>query len=490
MSAPVRFRFAEFAWSPSSAAPAAERAPDRRDPQVARSPGPAREPSTGCSVEARDLRGGLERRRRLRRRAVAGDPNASSRPWRRLPKPRFIRTVSRHGYQFVFPEVAEEADDGQMAATSRSGGEATTASVDPLVDRLVTVAAEGHRRRRARDLAEQLHGPRHGGRGGRLSARPRHAPALAMMRDARWTVPDAGEYSIPLAILALVRLQYLPSGRWWHADGPVPRPPASAAPSPGVRRPGLYLSPTSSARRRRRLPSPRSARWPAGSARPESLPAWRRPRSSPVRAGASHWLRGAIAGRSSRQVPGSAAGRDGRSPWPAASRRKRRGFAMDGLMIGAAAAQATRWPRRNRQAAGLLRPPAGVGSRGLQRRRLLRAGAVLLSRRPAVDRGPRARHRAIVSRLAAGAGPARTPHWRTGVRADRGPFWRRSRAGPSALAGLGTDPSSAGAALRLRAKISDCSPDAHLSLTTSPPPKRHSPGQESAVAGVAFWPRA
>jgi DNA-binding winged helix-turn-helix (wHTH) protein len=32
-------------------------------------------------------------------------------------EPRFIRTVSRHGYQFVFPEVIEEPDEGDAAAT-------------------------------------------------------------------------------------------------------------------------------------------------------------------------------------------------------------------------------------------------------------------------------------------------------------------------------------------------------------------------------------
>ena len=31
-------------------------------------------------------------------------------------EPRFIRTVSRHGYQFVWSDVAEEPDDGQLVA--------------------------------------------------------------------------------------------------------------------------------------------------------------------------------------------------------------------------------------------------------------------------------------------------------------------------------------------------------------------------------------
>ena len=31
-------------------------------------------------------------------------------------EPKFIRTVSRHGYQFVWPEVIEEADDGRVGS--------------------------------------------------------------------------------------------------------------------------------------------------------------------------------------------------------------------------------------------------------------------------------------------------------------------------------------------------------------------------------------
>ena len=42
-------------------------------------------------------------------------------------EPRFIRTVSRHGYQFVFPEVIEEADD---AAWPHLGGGQITVSAD------------------------------------------------------------------------------------------------------------------------------------------------------------------------------------------------------------------------------------------------------------------------------------------------------------------------------------------------------------------------
>src|SRR5215468_2675187 len=47
---------------------------------------------------------------RILRRTLGDDPR----------EPRFIRTVSRHGYRFVHPEVHEEADDGapQLPATA------------------------------------------------------------------------------------------------------------------------------------------------------------------------------------------------------------------------------------------------------------------------------------------------------------------------------------------------------------------------------------
>src|SRR6187399_368092 len=40
-------------------------------------------------------------------RSVLGDDSRA---------PRFVRTVSRHGYRFVFEDVAEEIDDGESQA--------------------------------------------------------------------------------------------------------------------------------------------------------------------------------------------------------------------------------------------------------------------------------------------------------------------------------------------------------------------------------------
>ena len=44
--------------------------------------------------------------------------------------PRFIRTVSRHGYRFVFADVVEEADDGEWPQPALESASAKTPS-DP-----------------------------------------------------------------------------------------------------------------------------------------------------------------------------------------------------------------------------------------------------------------------------------------------------------------------------------------------------------------------
>lgn len=125
-------------------------------------------------------------------------------------EPRFIRTVSRHGYQFICAEVIEEADDAMVlqAGIAPTG---PAEPVTPLVEQLLTTTDPEE----ARDLAERLHGLGTASAINDLTARPHHGPAIALMRDARWTVPDAGD--VPLladteaasAIVALVRLRLL-----------------------------------------------------------------------------------------------------------------------------------------------------------------------------------------------------------------------------------------------------------------------------------------
>jgi DNA-binding winged helix-turn-helix (wHTH) protein len=126
-------------------------------------------------------------------------------------EPRFIRTVSRHGYQFVCVDVREEPDDGALAASLQpaAGIEPAGDSVERLVDRLFAgVAAGDDGRDDVRETAERLHALGTTEAIEVVKRRPNHAAALAVMRDARWNVPDAGV--VPLdapSSVALIRLR-------------------------------------------------------------------------------------------------------------------------------------------------------------------------------------------------------------------------------------------------------------------------------------------
>ncbi|MGE3470117.1 MAG: transcriptional regulator, partial [Vicinamibacterales bacterium] len=110
--------------------------------------------------------------------------------------PRYIRTVSRHGYQFVWAEVVEEPDDAVPPPGDRPGSDvdapAAAPAVEGLVDRLLQAAAAGAESEDdARAIAAELHQLGTRDAVARLVVRPRHARALAIMRDARWSVPAA-----------------------------------------------------------------------------------------------------------------------------------------------------------------------------------------------------------------------------------------------------------------------------------------------------------
>jgi len=108
-------------------------------------------------------------------------------------EPRFIRTVSRHGYQFVCPAVVEEADEGPLppGALQPRGAAPENAADDALEDalRLLTAGSDEETRRQA---AETLHalGTEEALR--RLDRRPGHVEARALLRDSRWDSPLAG----------------------------------------------------------------------------------------------------------------------------------------------------------------------------------------------------------------------------------------------------------------------------------------------------------
>jgi DNA-binding winged helix-turn-helix (wHTH) protein len=157
-------------------------------------------------------------------------------------EPRFLRTVSRHGYQFVFPEVVEEPDLGPVdgpaigAAPLEAGAalpEALPAGsdvdrIDEGLDRLLRPGplVDDDERREA---AEALHALSTAETLRRLGHRPGHERARALLRAARFDVPGAGP--VPLlgvsgglvAALVLVGLRLrravrLAGARWTSAS--------------------------------------------------------------------------------------------------------------------------------------------------------------------------------------------------------------------------------------------------------------------------------
>jgi DNA-binding winged helix-turn-helix (wHTH) protein len=114
-------------------------------------------------------------------------------------EPQFIRTVSRHGYSFVFTDVVEESGTavGQSPIPAPAAPlpalDAKPDQLDALIDRLLNDAATDEEHR---DAAEQLHTLGTSKAIARLNARPRHGRALALLRDTRWDV--AGAENVPL----------------------------------------------------------------------------------------------------------------------------------------------------------------------------------------------------------------------------------------------------------------------------------------------------
>jgi len=135
-------------------------------------------------------------------------------------EPRFIRTVSRHGYQFVYPDVAVEDDDAAAPRPDRSAAGAERDAIEdagdrfePLLARIARAPATAAEEEDAREAAELLHGLGTGDALERLGTRPGHANARALLRDTRWDVagagpvPILGQPSAPAAAAALVRLR-------------------------------------------------------------------------------------------------------------------------------------------------------------------------------------------------------------------------------------------------------------------------------------------
>ena len=150
-------------------------------------------------------------------------------------EPRFVRTVSRHGYQFVFADVAEEDDEGEWqksdAATPVVAPLPPVAAdpYEPLLQRLTSIPARANDDEERREAAELLHALGTSEALRRLAARPHDPSVRALLRDTRWDVAEAGPVPIlgqpaPLATaLELVKLRLrraasLAAARWAGAS--------------------------------------------------------------------------------------------------------------------------------------------------------------------------------------------------------------------------------------------------------------------------------
>jgi len=146
----------------------------------------------------------------------------------------FVRTVSRHGYQFVFPVVEENDEEGWPIAEdatvpSSSPSPASSDPFEPLLQRLTRIAASSSDEEDQREAAELLHALGTSEALRRLGSRPRHPFARALLRDTRWDVAEAAtvpifrepapvETALELVKLRLRRAARVVAARWAGAS--------------------------------------------------------------------------------------------------------------------------------------------------------------------------------------------------------------------------------------------------------------------------------
>jgi DNA-binding winged helix-turn-helix (wHTH) protein len=117
-------------------------------------------------------------------------------------EPRFLRTVPRHGYRFVFADVVEEDDESEWQVEEASTPVPATPPApdtdpyEPLLQRVASVATNRADEEDQREAAELLHALGTSEALRRLGTRPHHAFARAMLRDTRWDVAEAGDVPI------------------------------------------------------------------------------------------------------------------------------------------------------------------------------------------------------------------------------------------------------------------------------------------------------
>jgi DNA-binding winged helix-turn-helix (wHTH) protein len=150
--------------------------------------------------------GALSQAVRTLRRALGDDSR----------EPKFIRTVSRHGYQFVFSHVVEEPDTAPIETTGSTPG---PNDVDLEWAVLVDPTRSEDDRRVA---AERLHQAGTAEAVKRLELGHGTSDVRALLRDARWDVPGAGRVPIlgrPRALRTLLTLFNLRLRRVWRVAG-------------------------------------------------------------------------------------------------------------------------------------------------------------------------------------------------------------------------------------------------------------------------------
>ena len=164
-------------------------------------------------------------------------------------EPRFIRTVSRHGYRFVLPDVIEEDDAAGRPAPPPAAPApgrcrpprppSTAPAFEPLLER-VTRPPSSEADEDRREAAELLHALGTAEALRRLGTRPGHASARALLREARWDSPGAGPVPVlgapaPLAVTReLLRLRLRRAARSARTGGPARRRAARWPGSPRV----------------------------------------------------------------------------------------------------------------------------------------------------------------------------------------------------------------------------------------------------------------
>lgn len=148
-------------------------------------------------------------------------------------EPRFIRTVSRHGYRFVYEQVIEDPTDSETpresAHTPAAAPDPPADEYEPLLARLTAPATGAQDDEDRRDAAERLHALGTAETLARLGTRPGHVRARALLRDTRWDspaavgvpvlgAPDSFAVARELVALRLRRAARLVATRWAGAS--------------------------------------------------------------------------------------------------------------------------------------------------------------------------------------------------------------------------------------------------------------------------------